>query len=192
MSKVPAERKVAIAFIMAFREYLDHTVKPSSSPSSLTEQQASTAIQMFFGDDIEMPPDLATKVKTICQSISGDLTASVANSYERLLPETIVEAISDLESHMSSKYTAEELAELMDIVSRPSVKKLIADQAAFAALRKHKNLLITRIEEGLMDFMESHEIKKRLENSVRDLFPRGNDADNHGIDGHPLDPNDIF
>lgn len=192
MAEIPAERKVAIAFIKAFRKHLDQFLKPSSSPSAFTEQQVHAAVKMLIGENETLPPDTDKRIRFIFQTISADFLKALNKNYQDCLPEIIIDAMSEIESYLKDNYTKQELDDLAAVSALPCVEKLFGDTMVFGPLRKQKNILFSKMEQAVLEYMSGPDMQKMFENAVRDLISKQDDDDYDDTDGHSLDPNDIF
>lgn len=100
--------------------------------------------------------------------------------------------MSEIESYLKDNYTKQELDDLAAVSALPCVEKLFGDTMVFGPLRKQKNILFSKMEQAVLEYMSGPDMQKMFENAVRDLISKQDDDDYDDTDGHSLDPNDIF
>lgn len=192
MGNTTKERTIAIFLVQSFRKLLDETMKPSNKPSHYLDLQVSVAMDSFFGKELPNDPELVNKLRKLFESIGSDFVLHLSYQYEEKLPNIIVNAMSDIEAHLSSTYTSHELEEMVQIIQFPVAQKLINDMSIFGIFRKYRNMMFVLLERELLDYVNDVSVKDKFKNSVQDLIDDVGQDDNDEGTGHSLNPDDIF
>jgi hypothetical protein len=195
-TNVSKERAISIFLVKSFRKFLDKTVKPNNNSSQYNEAQISIIMEFLYGKDTVRSPKIESQIKSIFQNISSDFIDLLCKQYDNNLPSIITDIMSELEKYLVENYSKEEIDELFLLSQSPVISKISCDILLFSTFYKYKQKMITAMEDGLMDYIDSPVMKEKFQNSVQDLLEdiENDDPDNFGEnkDDSSLDPNDLF
>lgn len=193
MTAIAPERKVAIAFIRVFRKNLDETIKPSTLPDAFGDAQAEQAIRFLFGNLVQPPPALAERLKELFTEMNVEFLDFMNKSYDTLLPESIISAMSQMEDYLRENFTETELVELAALTENETILKLISGSEVFSILRKERYRLYEALDHNVAAYTTRPEVRERIQNAVQEFIqkPKLDDILPEDDDGS-LDPRDIF
>jgi len=192
MFEIRPESKVSIAFIRAFRNNLDKTLKPADSNNLLLDKQTSIAIKLIIGEDVIPTDDLTNNLKQILSSMNNDMLKHIQKTYDSLLPQIVSQGLTQIEEYLQNNFSKEEVEALAVLAENDSVKKLTGDAKIFDILRQQWFAMHDLMKNDLSDYVNSTEKKELIRIAVQEFIHNQNEDDTHRSDGGPIDPDSIF
>jgi len=138
MGNISLASKVAIAFIRPFRSYLDGQILIKNSRKELEDSFKSRLEEHAARAKINHPEqeeNISRNIRNLIL-INTRILDSYDVSYEKVLPNFVEDLTSILEQELNKSFSQEELSELILLLEKPLMHRLLSNTVLFGALKK--------------------------------------------------------
>lgn len=175
MSVIRPERKIAIAFLRPFRDYVDRMLKPTQEYEKTAErirESVDETIEMMGGDGIEIPEDLQKNLKTLMVDMNISGAKALDSLYYKLLNEIIDNVHAYVEKTLLDKFTTEELDQLADIAELEVIRKLVGLREVYEFLGQQRRYMKSQMQDALFEHIEKEGFNEQMNELFGELMKR--------------------
>lgn len=175
MSVIRPERKIAIAFLRPFRDYVDKMLKPTQEYEKTADrirESVDETIETMMGDGIDIPQDLQNDLKALMVNMNVSGAKALDPLYFKLLNEIVDNVHAYLERVLLDKFTEDELAQLADIAELEVIRKIVGLSNVYEFLGQQRRYMKEQMQDALFEHIEKEGFNEQMNNLFGELMKR--------------------